>query len=200
MDKHHSNLLIVFCLVASAIIVFFVFLQKGQAPGVLSSPSPVPLAVAKAQPVINQSSVTSPDGKFILTMKYNEEGNSTVYRFWLKDKEKGTENEVFNKTEPMGVKMSIPANTFSSDNKYVFLKETGAGATNYLVLKDSQVLEVPILFAQSRYSSYVITDVTGWAAPTLLVINTNKSDGTIGPSFWLDISTKSFILLADRFN
>ena len=55
------------------------------------------------------------------------------------------------------------------------------------------------LFAQ-KYADYKITDVTGWAAPTLLVVNTDKLDGTVGPSFWFDVASLSFTRLSTRFN
>ena len=96
---------------------------------------------------------------------------------------------------------------FSSDDKYLFLKETTGNQITYFVLtasglpvtKDAQTVDFSSLFT-AKYPDYVITDATGWAAPTLVVINTNKTDGKVGPSFWFDVQTKSFIQLSERFN
>jgi hypothetical protein len=198
MDKHQSSLLIIFSFAASAVIVFMAFRPKTQVPSSIT-PSPAPVALAKASQTIFTVSVGSPDGKFSLIMKQKKESSTSLYSFWLKDETKGTQSEIFTKDETGEITLSIPENTFSPDNKYVFLKETGSGATNYLAIKDSQVLDIVSLFL-AKHQNYVITDVTGWAAPTLLVINTNKSDGSLGPSFWFDVASKSFIQLVDRFN
>jgi hypothetical protein len=87
------------------------------------------------------------------------------------------------------------------------LKETNSAQTSYFVLttsgapvtKDAQTLDILSLFT-AKYPNYTITDATGWAGPTLVVINTNKSDGGIGPSFWFDAGSQSFIQLSTRFN
>jgi hypothetical protein len=132
-------------------------------------------------------------------MRQEKGSGAVTYKFVVKDEESGVQKEIFTKTEAAGVTLSIPDNTFSSDNKYVFLKETSASGVIYLVLADTQTFDVSSLFT-AKYPNYVITDATGWAGPTLLIINTDKASGGIGPSFWFDVASNSFIQLSSRFN
>ncbi len=194
MGKHQSKFIILASLVISLVAVFFVFRSKAQPPNPLSTPPPVPV-VRAAEPTV----VDSPDGKMSLIMRKEKGNDATTYKFTLKDETSGAQKEMFAKTETAGVTLSIPDNTFSSDNKYVFLKETSASGVTYLVLADTQTFDVSSLFA-AKHPNYVITDATGWAGPTLLVINTNKADGGTGPSFWFDVASHSFIQLSTRFN
>ncbi len=194
MGKHQSKFIILASLAISLVAVFFVLRPKSQPSGSLSAPPPVPV-VRAAEPTV----VGSPDGKMSLIMR-KEKGNDTVtYKFTLKDEASGAQKEIFAKTEAAGATLSIPDNTFSSDNKYVFLKETGPSGVVYLVLTETQNFDVSSLFT-AKYQNYVIADATGWAGPTLLVINTNKVDGGTGPSFWFDVASHSFIQLSTRFN
>jgi hypothetical protein len=194
MGKHQSKFIILASLAISLVAVFFVFRSKTQPSGTPSTPPSVPV-VRAAEPTV----VGSPDGKMSLIMR-KEKGDGTVtYRFTLKDEASGAQKEIFTKAETAGVTLSIPDNTFSSDNKYVFLKETGTSGVTYLVLTDTQTFDVSSLFA-AKHENYVITDATGWAGPTLLIINTDKASGGIGPSFWFDVASHSFIQLSSRFN
>lgn len=186
-------------LVISLFVVFWVFHSRSQPSGIASTPPPVPVALA-AEPAI----VTSPDGKMSLTMKQNKINGATTYTFLMTDNSNNLQKEIFTKTEANGVTLSIPNNAFSPDNKYVFLKETGGKQMNYFILSstlssDSNVpIEVSDLTA--NYQDFVITDVTGWGGIDLLIINTDKAGGGVGPSFWFDVKSNSFIRLSTRFN
>jgi hypothetical protein len=200
MDKHPSKLIILVCLLISVVIAYFALRPKSQPSGNSPIPHPVPVAQA-AQPM----AVGSPDGKLTLTVtKYTENGGNTAYTFLVTDEAKGVQKQIFTKTETAGTTLSIPDNTFSSDNKYVFLKESVGTEAKYFVLstavsQDAPIANVSDLFT-AKYQDYVISETTGWAGPTLLVVNTNKTDGSLGPSFWLDVGRNSFIRLSTRFN
>jgi hypothetical protein len=199
MDKRQSKFIIFSCLLISIIFVVFVLRPKIQTPTSNASPTPTPLAIPVAL-AAQPESVTSSDGKMTIdAMKLTDDKGSTAYTFLVTDKDSGIQKGVFTKTEAPGATLSIPANTFSPDDKYVFLKETSTTSTDFFVITSSGTLDISGPFA-AKYQNYVITDVTGWAAPTLVVINTNKVDGTLGPSFWFDVSSKSFIQLSERFN
>jgi hypothetical protein len=150
--------------------------------------------------------VEAPNGKATLILREKRVVEGTKWLLSVKGEE-GTEKEILTKILPSGSSLSIPYNTFSPDNKFVFLKETSPGGVSYLVLatsgapltKDTQGLEIVSLFTQ-KYPNFKITDVTGWGGPTLVVINTDNQDGTIGPSFWFDVGSRSFIRLTNRFN
>ncbi len=188
-------------LVISAVIVFFVLDAKRLPAGLPTSTPPV--ANAETSQV---SSVTSSDGNWVLTMKQAKAKDMVMYRFLATD-DNGNQKEIYTKTVSAGDIFSIPQNTFSPDDKYFFLKETNPAGTNYPVMTTSGVpiakealsLDISSLFA-AKYSNYVITDVTGWGGQTLLVINTDKLSGGQGPSFWFDLTSKSFIQLSNRFN
>jgi hypothetical protein len=150
--------------------------------------------------------VEAPNGKATLFLREKRVVEGTKWLLSVRSEE-GTEKEILTKILPSGSSLSVPYNTFSPDNRYIFLKETSPGGVSYLVLatngapltKDTQSLEIVSLFAQ-KYPNFKITDVTGWGGPTLVVINTNNKDGSIGPSFWFDVASKSFIRLTNRFN
>ena len=191
----------------SAIIVLIVVQPRSQLIQTRSITTPTPkpvIPIAKADQIMSQG---SPDGKFTLTMQERKGSAEVTYIFQMMDETSHTQKNIFTKSVPTGTSISIPFNTFSSDNKYLFLKEVTGSQTTYFVLtasglpitKDVQTIDFSTLFT-AKYPNYVITDVTGWAGPTLVVINTNKIDGTIGPSIWFDVASKSFIQLSTRFN
>jgi len=170
----------------------------------VSIPPPAPVPEAQASQL---TTVGSPDGKMSLTLEQKKGDGTVTYTFLITDEETGSQKEIFFKTVSSGTVISVPDNTFSSDNKYVFFKEVGLGVSDYYVLttsgapvyKDLQSFNFSGLFAE-KHKDYVITDATGWAGPTLVVVNTDKSNGGVGPSFWFDIASKSYILLSNRFD
>ncbi len=202
MAKHLFRIIIPVCLVISAVSVFYIlrFGRQGQ-----ERPSYAP-PVANAEPSY-LTTAESPDGKIMLTMK-EEKGSGTVtYTFLISSQSDGIQKEIFTKTVPTGTGLSIPHNSFSPDNKYLFLKETASGQTSYLVLsaagapvaQNAQTFDISSLFTD-KHSDYKITDVTGWGGVNLIVFNTDKSDGGQGPSFWFEVPSGAFIQLSNRFN
>ena len=205
MDKHLSKLLILFVVVVLGVIGIFAVKNRDQKPKNL----PELLAAPIATPSPSSSNVTkigSPDGQKTLEMLEKKDGAETTYTVSVSG-EDGVANVVFSKTYDSGWSVSIPYNTFSPDNKYFFLKVNGPSTVSYIVVnstgavvsRDNQTIEIVGRF-EAKETNYKITDVTGWAAPTLMVINTNKNDGGLGPSFWFDLSDTSFIPLSTRFN
>lgn len=149
----------------------------------------------------------APNGKYVLTEK-KEKTRETITQTFLVTPEKGASIELFKKDSPNGDLVSVPFNTFSPNDRYVFLKENDSDKTRYLVFrtdgkslgKDANYVEVSSLFEQSKYNGYKLMDITGWGGVDLLILNTNNSDGSQGPSFWFEATTNSFIRLNDRFN
>lgn len=168
----------------------------------VSFPEPIPTTTPP-----KETTVIAPDMKQTLIMKEQKDSESVRHSFLTVDKEGETPKQVFSKTVDAERSISIPFNTWSPGNKYLFLKEASFGKGNYIVLtsngsplsKNFQTVNIGDLFNE-KYSDYIITDVTGWAAPTLIIVNTNNADGTTGPSFWFDVTTLSFIKLSIRFN
>jgi len=217
MDKPRSNnylkitILSAFLVILGSVIFIISLLKQPETTPATPAANSNPIPAANAQTPSQQPKtvdVLSPDGKFSLTMKVKSDQNSNIYTFSVTDTSSGLSKELFTKTTTSGDVLSPPLNAFSPNDKYFFLKEVDNGVADYYVLSasgisfsnGSQTLDISSPFVVKYSANYVITDVTGWAAPTLVVINTNKVDGSLGPSFWFDVSTKSFIPLATRFN
>jgi hypothetical protein len=89
---------------------------------------------------------------------------------------------------------------------YFFLKEKTPHEEDYLVFRssgelfsdDARALSVQQLFRE-KVKGYTIEDVTGWADPTLLVVNTKTVDGDTKVSFWFDVPNQTFIQLGTYF-
>ncbi len=214
MAKHLKLLILLFIISALTVAVLTISSTKTTSFPVVQNKKLVtpnateaPFAIAKAAPFnITDSIVGSPDGKMELTLSAKKTTDGVAWRLIVKNT--GEEAyEIYKETLPEGIILSIPANTFSPTNKYLFLEESDGEDLKYLLLKtngeefaeDLQTLEISSLFYQ-KYKDYKITDVTGWGGYTVLIVNVDKLDGTPGPSFWFDATTKSFSRLSTRFN
>jgi hypothetical protein len=205
MDNRQIKILLVIFLLVSTVVATKVIISgKKQTPVPSLAAKPLPTASIKPTglPSVTQKvDVGSPDGKMTLSMYKKTVGADSLWTFLVGD------TRILSETIPMESNFSIPFNVFSPDNKYIFLGKETSGETSYLVAKTDgsamskvgQIVEINSLFSQ-KYSNYKITDVTGWAAPTLIVVNTDNIDGVQGPSFWFDVQTHSFIQLSSRFN
>lgn len=190
MDKHLSKLLpVLVVLTITSAGAFFVANNLNKQSPVASQAAPPNLPILAAEP--QATTQISPDGKEALTMKKETSGDSTTYSFTT---QKGF---LFTKTVSKGVTFSIPFNTWSPDNKYVFVKEDAGSTVNYWVYPGE--INVTNFFVQ-KLPNFKLGDITGWASNTLLIVNTNNPDGSEGPSFWFELPSKSFIRLSNRFN
>lgn len=208
-----------FILIASAIsllAVFYIRQPKHFIPNSVSLPSfvsinltptPTPVIVSPT-PKVTTASWTSSDGTRKLTMETVLHTNNTkTYTFTVTDESSHIDISIFTQTVTDTENFSIPFNAFSPDNMYVYITKTGSDMTHYFVFQSSGqpfpngelYLDISSLFA-AHTTTYTLTEVTGWAAPTLLVLNTKTADKNTGPSFWFDVTTKGFIQLATLFN
>lgn len=173
-------------------------------PSQLASPEPTLVVPGSIEIVSSDSS----DGEKNLIMNKVNTGQYIIRSVFTSDASDDSKKLLLTKTHltSQTVDVTLPYNAWSPDNKYVFLKETTGNQVRYNVYS---ILEKPFtnnttsvtindLFS-AKYPSYTITDVTGWAAPNLLLVNTATEDGKIGPSFWFDITDLSFIQLATHF-
>jgi len=147
---------------------------------------------------IQTESLGSPDGSKTLIMKKEQIKDKVKYTFFV-------DELIFQKEEVLQ-SLVIPYNAWSPDNKYIFLKESGASINNYYVFYASgdlfsenvKYLNIQNLF-EKKVNGFVIQEVTGWAAPNLIIINTVSSEGN-RVSFWFDVPSQSFIQLGTYFN
>lgn len=163
--------------------------------------SPLP----KVTTEVTTTSWTSSDGKSTISMKKTATKNvSSTYGFTITDT--NGSRLLFVQTIPGVSDMSIPFNAFSPNNAYLFLKESLPDGVHFLIFKASGVAfsdgklyeDVKPLF-DSYTKQYALSDITGWADNTLLIVNTKRPDGSMGPSLWLDATTRHFIPLATLF-
>lgn len=170
-----------------------------------TAPTPTVSASTKEEVV----SSNSPDGKKTLTLKKLRDGNLTTYSLFSDDiPPQSTPPGIllFDKTSDVA-SISIPYNTWAPDNAYLFLQEESQNSSNYYVFASTgkpfasgeHYLSISDLFAKSR-PEFTLTEVTGWAAPYLLIVNTKTADGDQGRSFWFDVASRSFIQLSTLFN
>lgn len=200
MAKHQgkSSLLLVIGLSVVGGLMFWQF-----------KPQPVPIkTITEPNPSPNPEQIlyaNSSDGKINLEMKPEKGANTTTWTLTARQGEEAAKT-IWWQTLPAETMISIPFNTVSPDNKYMFLKQAGPDKNRYLVLTTSgkplssgaQTVEFVELF-EAKHPEYIITEATGWGGINLIVFNTDKAGGGAGPSFWFDVSGKSFIQLANRF-
>lgn len=166
--------------------------------------TPMPTPVPKGPQI---SVMDSPEGSKILTLEIQEGKGLTAYSLFASSQSEDQKRQLFKKEEPNSQVLSIPFNTWSTDNTYVFLKEKTPSIDNYLVFQSSGnlfpddlvSLSVQELF-NNKVSGYIIEDVTGWAGPTSLIVNTKEVEGGNKVSFWFDVPSQSFTQLGTYFN
>lgn len=147
-----------------------------------------------------QSEIHSSDGTMNLIMQTETKKDQPKnYSFFVADISGENKRLLFTKTTGLQEKMSLPLNSFSPDNKYLYLEEKKPGFVDVLVFKVSgetfangeQYLDVGQLLAKSK-AGYHINHVTGWVSPIFIQINTIKDDLTKGPSYWFDVESHAF--------
>lgn len=191
MVKHLFKILVLLVLVGAFTIIVVTFQKKADRKGsvplpIFASETPLPAAI---------TNVVSPDGKVTLTMREKRVEAGTSYTISVSGQ------EIFSKTLPLDSKILIPFNTFSPDNKYIFLKENTLGKVDYftLPLSGGAAIDVSGPFEEKFAEDYVISDVTGWGGVNLLVIRTQGVDGANGPTFWFEVPGGALIRLSHNF-
>jgi hypothetical protein len=209
MEKRRNKLLSVLTLVGIITIAGFAILGSSQLDKEIPVTTDLAYYADTEIPLEDVSvDIISPDEKSTLTVKKSGEVEGVITQtFYIKSEGDETSVKIFERESKSDNLISVPENTFSPNNKYIFLKYEDSGKTRYIVLRTdgeelkegSQTVEIESLFSE-KHPDYRITDVTGWGGYTLIVVNTNTVDGKTGPSWWFDLSNFSFIRLSSRFN
>lgn len=206
------NLLTILFIVIVTGISLFVLLQRNEylnKDALSYSPLPAisPTIASNYLGLVEATNSLSPDGTKVLTVKKQRNKENTSYSYYVSNKPEDLGSLVFEKKINTGFEMSLPYNTWSPDNTYIFLKETTPITVNYYLIdatkqqdpKDFDIVNIQDLFLQ-KLPEYSLTDITGWAAPNLLILNTQTSRGEQGPSFWFEVPSQSFIQLSTLFD
>lgn len=163
--------------------------------------------VLAIQPVLTPTpkiqNVHSGDGTKNLSLR---EGRDTqtgtkTYTLVASDVEGGNTHTILTTSVPSDETVSLPYNSWSPDNKYVFVQTTAPA--QFLVLKASgeafadekQYLEVGPVFVDKKTGN-TLSEVTGWASPTLLILTSTTASGERGPSYWFEVPSKVILQLA----
>jgi len=208
MEKHPSKIFIFTTLLSSLTITGFVFVATNK----IKNHTPEPTSYASENPpeekINTKEEILAPDGKYTLVKENKTKTNGNIQQtFSIKSQEDKTSVEIFTKESAKDNLLTVPFNSFAPTNKYLFLEYPAHGKLVHLVLrtdgkdltKDNQFAEIESAFAE-KYADYEITEVTGWGGYNLVVFNTNSIDGKIGPSWWFDATSLSFIRLSTKFN
>ena len=208
MEKRRSKLFLTFILTGTFLLTGLVFFGSLR----VKEGTPQPESFASTEMPVDEKETTvdviSPNEKITLTMKGLKKADGTLKQTFFISLDAAKESvEIYTHESNPSYQILIPYNTFSPDNKYIFLKIEDPERAQYIVVRtdgknirgEEKSVEITSLFYE-KYEEFVITEVTGWGGYSLIVVNTNYKDGKIGPSFWFDLSNFSFIQLSNRFN
>lgn len=195
-------------LVLVAISLFFFSSKLSDTADKVSSVSKAgnfQLFPTKAPPE-TMSEVHSADGEKKVVMKKvgNTDSNLSTYTFTASDINGGNGKTIYTTTLSENQNMEIPANSWSPDNKYLFLKEADGQSEAFFVFKASgetfsdgnTYIDVGPLFVAKKIE-YKLDEITGWDDNTLLHVFTVSEKGR-GPSYWFDIDSRNFLMLSSR--
>ena len=167
------------------------------------NPTPILTPLIPQPQVISQ---ISPDGAKQLTMTVTTSKDLTkTYTFVTSDADGSNQQTIYTSPDTTD-SLSIPFNTWSPDDKYLFLTYTASSSAEALVMRADGK---PLTDTEPTFNAKTIFDAkntgntyqetTGWASETLLIINTTVSDGSKGPSYWLEIPSLAIIQLSTQF-
>lgn len=186
MVKHFKLLLfILITLITGAFLIFT--LQKNLNPNSPEVSIKIPTFVQAESPELTQG---SPDGKELLTLKKEPNKEVTTYTFTT------LKGAYYSMTIPSNSLVSLPFNTWSPDDKYFFFKND---SKFFVITPKGESIDVNEKFV-AKYPNLTLTDATGWASNNLLVLNSNKEDGSKNPSIWFEVTSGAFIQLSGRFD
>lgn len=185
--------------------------NSGQLSNVIVAGYTAPAATVPvvSNPVIktDTASQPTPDGTRKLVMKTTHNTNSLRYAFTTTDGSGGNIQPLFEETVLASASategMNIPFNAWSPDNKYVFIQRNDGDALVFNgageeIVPGQQHFDIKGLFNSSgKKDTYLET--TGWASPTLLIVNTTSPDGAKGSSYWFEVPSKAIIQLSSSF-
>ncbi|MEX2007846.1 MAG: hypothetical protein WD992_03670 [Candidatus Levyibacteriota bacterium] len=192
MKKILPILVLVVVFGIAAPVVFKADISKEPLAAPMPAPTEAPLNITTS------TEVRSPNGSMTLTMKETKKSDGTILYSFLASNDKTDNLEIYSKTLTRG-KMSVPANSWSPDNKHLFIVENDGISDNYLIFKatgeafadGSTYIDFKSHY-NKKMTEYALKDVTGWDAPDLLHVRTS------GPSYWLELGSNAFYRLVQR--
>ncbi len=175
----------------------FTLLAVSQAP---------PVSVPSTHVTTTLSDVHAPDGTRKLTMKrVTLTATESAYVVTTSDISGANRTVLYQTVLPVSDDLILPPNSWSPDNKFVFVKITSPQGLSVQVFQsngeafgDGQpAVDVSQIFHE-KLPDVALRDVTGWDDPSLLHVMTYAADKSIGFSYWFDMWGRNFIELAHR--
>ncbi|HSW89645.1 MAG TPA: hypothetical protein VLH19_02105 [Patescibacteria group bacterium] len=157
-----------------------------------------------AEPSAPLTDAKTGDGKLKVSgTSAKQHDGGMKYTFSVTDISAKSTWTLYEATVAAGDSMAIPLNSWTPDNKVLFLEKTVGGVTDYLVFRGDakpwpdgqQFLSVQDYWTTAG-KNLTIRTATGWAGNDLLIIYTAKADGSRGPNFWFVTETHKFMQLA----
>lgn len=169
-----------------------------------SNTSQIISPIVTSIPKVDSASQITPDGTRILSMTRTQNSDNTyTYEFVVEDESGANKKQIYTATTPVSENMSIPFNAWSPDNQYVFIQKNTDDA---LVFKASgePVTDGQLFFDikdtfEEKANTVTPRVITGWASDRLIIVNTFKTDSSIGPSYWFEVPSKAVIRLSSLF-
>jgi len=196
----------VFVILLGTVMALFVTAQRNNKINLPLFSASLPVTVTPIDKIQEVSVMDSPEGSKTLTLQKQKSNDLTSYSLFVSLKSGEQKQQIFKREGTGSATLSIPYNTWSPSNTYVFLKETNTAINDYLVFQSSGSLfpnNLPYLSVQKLFKekvpNYIIEDVTGWADLSLLIVNTKLIGEDKKVSFWFDIPSQSFIPLGTYF-
>jgi hypothetical protein len=156
-----------------------------------------------ATPQVSEQAIFEDAGDGKVTLKLLRKNLDGKVQLSVVNNVNQTTTSFYTASASSDVLWSVPHNTWSPDDKQVFLTLTKPEDDDYYVFKaDGTPYRTgqPYLDVNSYWQTYsktlTIRDVTGWAANNLLVVYTQKANGTNGPHYWFVTDTQRFVPLA----
>lgn len=155
----------------------------------------------KEEPSLTElSEASNGDGSLKLVGIGRAVEGETKYSFRVVDSQKKNSFLLYETVADPGKTFSIPFNSWSSDNKHVFLRTNYQNSKNYFVFKadgssfdeGSQYLDVGKYWTESK-NQQIIDNVSGWAGADLLVVYTTNPDGTGSSAYWFVVGSRKFM-------
>ncbi|HSW88123.1 MAG TPA: hypothetical protein VLG12_03080 [Candidatus Saccharimonadales bacterium] len=150
------------------------------------------------------TSQISPNGakKVVLKTTHNSDGTVT-FNLSTTDGSGQNEQQVYSVILQASETMSIPFNTWSPDNKYFFVVKDSKDvmvfkASGETFADGAAYLDATDAFNQKNIDN-TLTEATGWASETLIILNTTTADNQKGPSYWFEVPSKAIIRLSTEF-
>lgn len=199
---------ILFVVIAACVSFYFIWRNNQNnlpnfnivSPSVQTTPIPSP-TIAPQNTVNSQ---VSPDGtkKVTVTTMHNNNGTLT-YTASAEDSSGENQQQIYTTTLDATETITIPFNTWSPDNRYLFLVKNGKDAMVFNAFgtpfaNGETFLDVTDAFTK-RNTGNMLAAVTGWASPTLIIINSTTSSNNKGPSYWFEVPSKAIIQLSTEF-